>query len=242
MSMSPRLLRPRASGFTPKSISGLTLWLDATQGVTLTGSGVSTWADQSGNSRDFTQTTAAQRPTYTATLNGLSVLTFSNAASSALTRTGIANADYGSTNGASWWIVYRCSELNTYTLADLGGAADGIDVFQSLGSGLSYPGQFRSARANGLAIGLPSTGTVLYGHVVDVSGNKHAYRRQSVERTSTTVAYSAWMSATNKTWSIGVGGAGFSGDIAETLIYSRPLNATEIASVESYLTKKWGIT
>ena len=29
MSMSPRLLRPRATGFNPKSISGLALWLDA---------------------------------------------------------------------------------------------------------------------------------------------------------------------------------------------------------------------
>ncbi len=29
MSMSPRLLRPRDTAFTPRSISGLALWLDA---------------------------------------------------------------------------------------------------------------------------------------------------------------------------------------------------------------------
>jgi hypothetical protein len=29
MPMNPRLLRPRASGFDPRSISGLALWLDA---------------------------------------------------------------------------------------------------------------------------------------------------------------------------------------------------------------------
>jgi hypothetical protein len=29
MAMSPRLLRPRATGFSPRSIPGLALWLDA---------------------------------------------------------------------------------------------------------------------------------------------------------------------------------------------------------------------
>jgi hypothetical protein len=35
MGMSPKLLRPRASGFDPRSISGLALWLDAADGSSL---------------------------------------------------------------------------------------------------------------------------------------------------------------------------------------------------------------
>jgi len=35
MGMSPRLLRPRATGFSPKNISGLALWLDAADSSTL---------------------------------------------------------------------------------------------------------------------------------------------------------------------------------------------------------------
>ena len=35
MAMSPRLLRPRASGFNPRSISGLALWLDASDASSL---------------------------------------------------------------------------------------------------------------------------------------------------------------------------------------------------------------
>ena len=41
MAMSPRLLRPRASGFNPRSIPGLAVWLDASKAssVTLDGNG-----------------------------------------------------------------------------------------------------------------------------------------------------------------------------------------------------------
>ncbi len=39
MPMSPRLLRPRATGFNPKSISGLKLWLDVANTSSLTFNG-----------------------------------------------------------------------------------------------------------------------------------------------------------------------------------------------------------
>ena len=79
MAMSPRLLRPKASGaFTPKSISGLALWLDASDGATLfqnsdrtvpataTSDPVGYWGDKSGNGRHVTQSISASRPTLTA--------------------------------------------------------------------------------------------------------------------------------------------------------------------------------
>lgn len=52
-----------ASRFTPSSIPGLAAWYDANRGVTTDASrGVSTWSDVSGNARNATQTTAADRP------------------------------------------------------------------------------------------------------------------------------------------------------------------------------------
>ena len=47
-----------AGGFTPKKLSGLSLWLKADAGVTLSGPNVTAWADQSGNSRNFTKSIA----------------------------------------------------------------------------------------------------------------------------------------------------------------------------------------
>lgn len=43
--------------------SKLKCWLRADKGITLTSGAVSTWADQSGNGFDFTQSTAGKRPT-----------------------------------------------------------------------------------------------------------------------------------------------------------------------------------
>ena len=46
-------------------LSGLVLYLNAGLGITVTGLGVSTWADQSGGGLDFTQGTDANRPAST---------------------------------------------------------------------------------------------------------------------------------------------------------------------------------
>lgn len=76
--MNNRLLRPLASGFNPRSISGLAAWYDASlaSSVTLNGTTVSQWDDLSGNNRHQLQATAAIQPIYNATgLNGRGTLT-----------------------------------------------------------------------------------------------------------------------------------------------------------------------
>jgi hypothetical protein len=78
MAMSPRLLRPRATGFNPKSIAGLANWWDAADSstVTLNGATVSSWANKGGGPA-LAQGTAGAQPTYTtAGVNGKNVLTF----------------------------------------------------------------------------------------------------------------------------------------------------------------------
>lgn len=89
MPMNNRLLRPRASGFNPRSISGLSLWLDisdtASIGPTSFGVGavanngpVKYVADKSGNGRHATNTGAdSVCPTYLASgQNGRGALSF----------------------------------------------------------------------------------------------------------------------------------------------------------------------
>lgn len=66
--------------FSPTDIAGLKLWLKADAGVTLNGSTVSAWADQSGNGNDATQSVAIAQPTFVANaLNGNPVIYFSYA-------------------------------------------------------------------------------------------------------------------------------------------------------------------
>jgi len=53
------------SAFSPASIPGLQLWLDASQIVGLNdGDAVTTWNDASGNGRNATQATASKKPIY----------------------------------------------------------------------------------------------------------------------------------------------------------------------------------
>ena len=64
--------------FTPASLPGLALWLDATAITGLVDADpVGTWSDQSGNGRDATQATAAKKPTYKTNIqNGKPVVRF----------------------------------------------------------------------------------------------------------------------------------------------------------------------
>ena len=50
--------------FELTNLSGLKLWLKYDTGITLNGSSVSNWADQSGNSNDAAQATSGRQPNY----------------------------------------------------------------------------------------------------------------------------------------------------------------------------------
>jgi len=63
--------------FTPLGLSGLTLWLKAEKGITLTGQNVNSWLDQSGKGNHITQPTATNQPLYkTNSLNGYPAVSF----------------------------------------------------------------------------------------------------------------------------------------------------------------------
>ncbi len=57
--------------------TGSVLWLKADAGVTLNGNSVTNWADQSGNAYNVTQATAANQPTFEASVfNGQHAISF----------------------------------------------------------------------------------------------------------------------------------------------------------------------
>ncbi len=63
--------------FSPQKLPGLLLWLRADQGVTLSGSNVTSWSDISGNGNGVSQGTGANQPVFNATgLNGCPAIDF----------------------------------------------------------------------------------------------------------------------------------------------------------------------
>lgn len=98
MPMSPRLLRPRATGFDARSIANLVAWYDASDLSTLfsndaattavtADSQVAVWRDKSRLGNHLSQTTANNRPLYRASsVNGRPAIDFDGSNDSLATR------------------------------------------------------------------------------------------------------------------------------------------------------------
>jgi len=76
--ISARLGFMSSRGFDPRSIANLAAWYDASiSGCVTIATGVSRWADQSGNGRDYIQSTGNNQPVLTSNaINGLPAITF----------------------------------------------------------------------------------------------------------------------------------------------------------------------
>jgi hypothetical protein len=82
-------------GFTPLDLGGVFLWLRSDLGITLNGSTVSAWADQSGAGNNATQSNGSQQPTYSASdasYNGRPSLSFTNGSATSLATAAFAKA------------------------------------------------------------------------------------------------------------------------------------------------------
>lgn len=243
MAMSPRLLRPTASGFDPRRISGLELWLDGSDSstITLNSTTVSEWRDKSGKGNHATQGTANNQPAYTAaTLNGKAVVTFSGSPKELLTSLSVSppfsviavvkeNAPHvGIYAGPSTFVNIGFGDASSFggnkwaawggTRAVYGNASASVTtnptIVQNIISGTSFPGDI-SIFANGVGGGATTyTAGTAPGSTLDSLRIGH--------RGSTAGEY--WV-----------------GYIAEVLIYSRALSTSERAAIDRALGRKWGI-
>jgi hypothetical protein len=244
MAMSPRLLRPRATGFNPKSISGLKLWLDATDATTITlnGSSVSEWRDKSGNAFHFSQGTSNNQPSYTGTINGKAAIVF-DGTNDGLDRLSVTNSTVADATGACAFLVYEVSGTDTqYAAFRTLTNGSGHDRFNST----TFHSYFRTSRFASLTPAPPSSGKVLLTSSSDVSADTQTLRingSASITQACATT-FAAWraLSGGLATWAIGYDASYLAGSVGEVIVVGRAVAATEIATVEKYLARKWGVT
>jgi hypothetical protein len=236
MGMSPKLLRPRATGFNPKSISGLQLWLDASDLSTVTqATGVSEWRDKSPTGSKWIQETGNNQPaTGTQTINGKNVLVFdgSNDWLSAVTPLATAMP-------LSMFIVQRIVSGTSFGMTYT--AATGFNVRQtgaSTGTLSILPGASNTGQAR---TGINDILSLMY----PASGNNALY----LNGTTLTLDDVSTRPTLTGTHSIGVrratdGSLAFYANvwIAEIIAYSTALTTTQRVAVQKYLGTKWGIT
>lgn len=237
MGMSPKLLRPRLTGFSPKNISGLATWLDADDSttVTLNGTTVSEWRDKSGNGRHASQATAANQPTYTANaLNGKRALTTTGTAGQGMT---LSAWTYSTNNTAIF--VFKTAGLNQAVFQRGSVNAEGSALVQNPGSGLVLRARRGGASADS-EISYTANEWVI-GAAVITSSSVRVYKNGVYGTTQGgTLAYSG--SVALRLFALSSTLYTMNGSIAEFLYYDSALSESQVTSVAKYLSKKWNIT
>jgi len=239
--MSPRLLRPLASGFNPKSIAGLQVWLDGNDSSTFTlnGSTVSEWRDKSGNGRHFAQGTALRQPAVTtAAKNGKSAVAFTSD-----WMTGVATYNIGSIFLV--WEQPTAYDANAGVMGSRTASSNKV-----ANSTLAFTLAMQST-ANSIAVDPSPAGASyrLNGAVPAASFTDYTTGvpvRTSPDRWQ---HMSATFSPVSGSKSFVLGADPFTasdrkiqdGHIAEFLCYSTQLSASEVQRVERYLVAKWGL-
>ena len=260
MGMSPRLLRPRATGFNPKSISGLAFWLDANDSstVTLASGAVSSWASKSGSSspRTFTQTTANNRPT-TTTVNRKTAILFdgvndsleNTTADDPANRSVFAAVVRGTGTGLEGFYCGCKQNIVLYGWYDTMGfsATNGYPVFcqRHETAGASFRHVATSASTTS-----PTVFRLQWIKSEVDAGNFSSTARRAngaADNANTSPALAAYatgvyLGAMNTTPASGTYSNFFSGSICEILAYNAFLTASQCTSVENYLKSKWGVS
>jgi len=237
--MSPRLLRPRATGFNPRSIANLSLWLDAADSATITtATGVSIWADKSGNGRNATQTTGGKQPIRTNTINGKSVITFQGTDD---TMQIAANAAFNTASQTLIIVARQTTDANQvlFNKAD-SNSAEGVIVRYRAGS-VFWAWQRNDTSGDPIQIST-NTNTATQVYAVVLQPLSQISFRNGTQAASGTITANydnnsgPWLGSRRDI------GEYLAGDICEVLHWSRALAASERNRVERYLGSKWGIT
>jgi len=249
--------------FSPASLSGLSLWLRADAGVTLFGSDVTSWADQSGNGFNaIGNVVDGVNPTFVSNVqNGKPVLRFGSNGDATVLKT--APTTFGNSGEFTIFTVYQYNDANN-SWAELISKGD---LATEAGSQFAISPRFISS------VDPTKSSFGVMGYADDTYGWSFLYQdpaitswaivcgTQSVTNNSqkyfvngSLASQSVSVSAINQLdieIGIGngggdstpraVGSAGFPGDLAEVIFYNRAVTNTERQQVEAYLNTKYAI-
>lgn len=257
MSMNPRLLRPLASGFSPRQIAGLAAWWDSTDNSTITtDTGVSAWVDKSGNGYTLEQSTGANQPTISS-INGKQAFDYNG--SSQFLRSEDAGVVALASGAAAPELTTFCVAVADVTadqrLVSFASNSDSntMHLTAEFGTGSEWrvfyrPGPNGTPLVTGTG-GAYSTATpyvVTYHSGSTLTGRANGSQQVAEANTLTASGTSPTLMSLGCLLRV-VGGtpntaANFlNGRIGDVLIYNRVLTTAEIQRVERWLAGKFGV-
>ena len=247
------------STFSPTSITGCVLWIDAADStkITMSGSNVTQIVDKSSNAYTFTGS-AGTYPTRTTTLNGLPVISSSTGRNLQTT-----NFNQNFTTATFFAVVRPTEDITPNGKSGNGYAAYGIVAGTQLGDFafvVTYANQSQSGDPSKFFIEIDKQGT---GFINGALGGASPSTYNPVNTplnigavmTGSSGTNTAYLNGTSVNLTYNVSGTfplqssrtvsvfwGFGCDYAETLVYGSVLTTTQRQEVEGYLAQKWGLT
>ncbi len=221
--------------------SGLSLWLKADAGVTLSGANVTSWADQSGNGNNATAA-GSYRPTFVSTdaqFNNKPSILFDGVGNSFV----IPSINFNINSNNSIFVAFRVSDGAGGTFLTQGGAGNYILAITD--------NQFNISNSN-------TDGIMLAGFVLDntkniasaTNNNYNFTLYQNGSQVGDTTFYNDFANDGTKMF---IGGDSsdvnseqassywLNGKIAEIIVYNRAVTTPERQKVEAYLMDKYAI-
>ena len=236
--MNPRLLRPTPTGFDPRRIAGLQLWLDAADASSLTiDTGVSEWRDKSGRAKHFVQVTGNNQPSATTqTIGGRVALGFDGTNDSLSCSEAIPN-----TRPMTFFLVQRIVTKTSFGMSYTSGSGGStFEIRQSASTGgLNVVASGGNSIDNNASDRLGINDVIVLSY--PASGNMAGFRNGATVPLGTAPANNPGLSGTHF---IGQRTDGFFGNVAigEIIAYNTLLSVAQRLAVQSYLGRKWGIT
>ena len=232
---------PYFSVFTPLSITGCTLWLDASQDTTANGVSIASLVDRSGSGNSLTPS-----GTISAATNFLRGKTVYNFGSSRATKTNfpwqvsftqIVLVKCATGN----WLSSLVSTGSSYLAYIFAGNDNLIDV-----NNFNPPD---SSKAVGTSVftypadGVTSWVIFSIGYQSNATSASNYTINGTVRTSAVGTATSSAISATNQLWLNGNGSFNFDSGtyVAEMMHYNAVLTNSQRQQVESYLAQKWGL-
>jgi len=216
--------------YSPRSISGLALWLDAADIATVsrTGSSVTAWNDKSGNGCNATQVTEGNRPTYIN--NGV---TFTASSSNFMN----INVPFNTSHSVFLVGSSVSGSSNYYYGRVAGGAAPSIIQYY-IGRSIEY---FDGSDRGVFSASPPTTSPFMVNFVRsfgnNVSGFYFGSNAFSIPQTWTFDTVNPWAyigrSDNNSNY--------LNATISEFLIFRTALSTNQRQQIEGYLAWKWGL-
>ena len=228
--------------FDPRTIPGCTLWLDAQDSSSITGSPITTWRDKSGAGNNAT---SAAGPT-TSTYNGYPVALF-NGTSQYMT-----SANTVPRTAHTLIAVHRPATTNVYLQGNtrlFSYQNVNIVVFPYLNGTIArgYIADADGAGAGSIDYGnstlVENSVTTAFNIIsATIQSGSQLIHKNGAQQTSASQSLSG---GTSDSLTIGRNNTGpfeyYQGSLGEMIVYSVALTATQRQQVEGYLARKWGL-